>query len=507
MSTLVPVAIPAPAASMPSPAARVGRNTAFRVAAQALSAVINVAAMMMLGGQLSAAGYGEYVFWYALVPVLASIADLGTGVVVTRAIARTPADARRLLGDALLVRAAVAMVTLAAIALLALPLLGAARALLVLCVAGAALLDFSQDAAVWASRATERLDVEAVLLLVSQCVWLGLIALALALHATLPALLATAAVAFALRTLAGGAWLARQGLLPSLRFDRARVAALVGEGWPVALSLLLVVLYGRAGVFALQAWSSASEVACFNVAYMLAQPFGFMASALAMAVFPSVARLSDAEGGTLQRTLRSANKYQWLVSLPLAAGLSLLAARIVPLFFKSGAGFEHAAAGLAAVALSLPFVFMNLQSRYLLAALGQQRVYLAAVAAGLLVNVAGCAWFARSAGASGAAWTFLAAEAVVFAICQHATLRRVGPTGAGAEVVRPLIAAAVMAAVVVSLGRVPLALVIVAGAAVYAAALALTGAWTRAESQLMSNILGSFRSVRAPHASARRGQS
>ncbi|MEQ1833994.1 MAG: oligosaccharide flippase family protein, partial [Candidatus Eisenbacteria bacterium] len=493
--------------ALPSSAARVGRNTAFRLGAQAVSAVINVSAMMLLGGQLSAAGYGEYVFWYALVPVLASVADLGTGVVVTRAIARAPEDARRLLGDALLVRAAVAAVVLGGIAALVFPLLGAARGVLVLCVAAAALLDFSQDAAVWASRARERLDVEAVLLLVSQGVWLALIALALMLHATLPVLIATAAAAFALRMLAGGVWLARCELVPVFHFDRARAAALVGEGWPVALSLLLVVLYGRAGVFALKAWSSAGEVACFNVAYMLAQPFGFMASALALAVFPSVARLSDAGGTTLQRTLRSANKYQWLVSLPLAVGLSLLAARIVPLFFKAGAGFEHAAVGLSAVALALPFVFMNLQSRYLLAALGQQRVYLAAVAVGLLVNVAGCAWFVRSAGASGAAWTFLAAEAVVFAICQRAAQRRVGSTGVGTEALRPVLAAAVMAAVVVSLGRAPLALVIVLAVAVYAAVLALTGAWSRAESQLVSNILTSFRSSRAPHAAARREQS
>lgn len=498
LASVDPVVAPAVAVT------RVGRNTAFRVAAQAVSAVINIAGMLLLGRQLSAAGYGEYVFWYALVPLFASVADLGAGIIVTRSIARSPHDARRLLGDALLVRGAVAVVLLAAIGALSWPLLGPANSMLLLWVAAAALLDFSQDPAVWACRATERLDLEAMFLLVSQLAWLAGIAVALQAGAALPVLIATAAAAFALRTLAGGMWLARRGLLPEFTPDRKRIQALVAEGWPMGLALLLVVLYGRAGVFALQAWSKPSEVACFNVAYMLAQPLGFLASALAMAVFPGVARLGAADRTGLAATLRSANKYQWLLSLPLAAGLSLVAARIVPLFFHDTAGFTNAAAGLAVVALALPFVFFNLQSRYLLAAFGEQRVYLQAVAAGLGVNVAGCALTARSAGAIGAAWTFLLAEAVVFVICQRATWARVGSTGLAAEAVRPLVAAGVMAAVVAALPHAPLAVAVAAGVATYAVALAVSGGWGRAESQLVRSVIHSFRPVRAPHAAAKR---
>jgi O-antigen/teichoic acid export membrane protein len=498
LATVEPVVAPAAAVT------RVGRNTAFRVAAQAVSAVINIAGMLLLGRQLSASGYGEYVFWYALVPLFASVADLGAGVIVTRSIARAPHEARRLLGDAMLVRAAVAAVLLAAIGTLSWPLLGPANSMLLLWVAAAALLDFSQDPAVWACRATERLDLEAMFLLVSQLAWLAGIAVALQVGAPLPVLIATAAAAFALRTVAGGVWLARRGLLPQFAPDRARLTALVVEGWPMGLALLLVVLYGRAGVFALQAWSKPSEVACFNVAYMLAQPLGFLASALAMAVFPSVSRLGASDRVALAATLRSANKYQWLLSLPMAAGLSLVAGRIVPLFFHDAAGFANASGGLAVVALALPFVFFNLQSRYLLAAFGEQRVYLRAVVAGLVVNVAGCALTARSTGAIGAAWTFLLAEAVVFVICQHATRARVGSTGLAAEGVRPAIAAGAMAVVVYLLPHAPLAVAIAVGAVTYAAALGASGAWGRAETLMVRSVIHSFRPVRAPHDTAKR---
>jgi hypothetical protein len=58
------------AAPAHSEGARVGRNTAFRAAAQAVSALINVGAMVLLGNRLSAAGYGEYAYWYALIPLI-----------------------------------------------------------------------------------------------------------------------------------------------------------------------------------------------------------------------------------------------------------------------------------------------------------------------------------------------------------------------------------------------------------------------------------------------------
>src|SRR6185436_1320347 len=159
-------------------------------------------------------------------------------------------------------------------------------------------------------------------------------------------LLGSAVVAFLLRTLTGVAMLARMGIRPRFAFDRARLRALVAEGWPVGLSLLLVVFYGRVGVFLLKAVSTPAEVACFNVAYLLSQPFGFLASALSMAAFPAFARRASrakaAAGvgtGGLAGPMLAAVKYQLVVAIPIAAGLVLMAGSLVPLLFHDGKGY------------------------------------------------------------------------------------------------------------------------------------------------------------------------
>jgi O-antigen/teichoic acid export membrane protein len=274
-----------------------------------------------------------------------------------------------------------------------------------------------------------------------------------------------------------------------------RAAAAVREGLPVALSLLLVVLYGRAGVFALQWGSTPAEVGCFNVAWMLAQPLGFLASSLAVALFPAVAR-AGRDRAALAVSLRAANRYQWMLSLPLAAGLSLVAPAVVALLFPGREGFANAVPALRVVALALPFVFLNLQSRYLLAACDAAGAYLRAVAIGLAVVVAGCAGLVREHGALGAAWTFVVAEAAVFAVTQFALARRCDPAGLFAEALRPAVAALAMVAAAAPLSHLPLALVVAVGAVVYAVVLAAVGGWRRRESQLLLAVVRSFQPLR-----------
>ena len=513
----VPLLVPTPPAGANAPpagpdgppalseGARVGRNTAFRAAAQAVSAVVNLAGMVLLGNRLSAAGYGEYAYWYALIPLIGSVCDLGAGVIVTREMVRGRAEAARVLGDGVLLRALVGTLLLlgGAAAGFALP---AAERWLLLLVALAAVFDFSQDAAVWTFRARERLDLESVLLLVSQLAWLAGILAGLALGGSLTSLLGAAVAAFLLRTLVGAAMLARLGLRPSFAFDARRLRALVAEGWPVGLSLLLVVVYGRVGVFALKALATPVDVACFNVAYLLSQPFGFLASALSMAAFPAFARRRGLEPAGLAGPMRAAVKYQLVVSVPIAAGQLLLAGSLVPLLFHDGAGYGGAVAALRVASLALPFVFLNLHARYLLAAIGRQRVYLAAVCVGLAANVIGCVATARAFGAVGAAWTFVGAETLVFVVCQASLAAEVPFPALLAQAWRPLAAALLMGAAVAAMGRAGLFAQVATGVVVYVVALIATRALSREEWAVLRGVLATFRTSRSVHFAERTGQ-
>jgi O-antigen/teichoic acid export membrane protein len=165
----------------------------------------------------------------------------------------------------------------------------------------------------------------------------------------------------------------------------------------------------------------------------------------------------------------------------------------VPLFFHEGAGYERAAAGLALVALGLPFVFLNLQARYLLAAVGKQHAYLWAVAAGLVVNVVGCVATARTLGVTGAAASYMAAEFTVFLVCRHAQAAHVGVADLLRAAVRPLLATLIMAVAVYFCRGAILPLSVLVGVVTYVAALYATRALSREEWRLVRQVIVSFR--------------
>ena len=469
----------------------IGRGFSFRLGAQAISALINVAGVVLLGGYLAAEGYGQYAFYYALVPLVAGLSDLGVGVIITREVARDRAMGARFLGDALIVKGAVSALLMLGVVLLAPRLLDPAPALLMILVTAAGLIDISQDVGVWLFRANDRQDLEGLVLLVGQGLWVAGIAVCAALHLPVAYAVGASTVAFAIRAAVAAGILARVLYLPVFAFDRQRIRSLIAEGLPFGFAMFTVVLYGRVGVLMLKGLASDREVAYFNIGYMLSQPLGFISSALSVSAFPSLARRAQVGphgvGSVLRRTLR----YQLVMAMPIAVGLSLLAERVIPFLFHHG-DFAAASGALRVLSLGLPLIFLNLTSRYVLAALDAQRSYLRAIMVGLAVNVGLSAALAGPFGAVGAALGLLGGELAVFIACQRSLGRTMGVRAVLAESVRPALAALVMGAAVFALSRAPLFVIPVIGGAVYVGMLFALRVFSRDELRLLRGVYVSF---------------
>lgn len=473
-------------------ATMVGRSFSFRLGSQILSALINVAGMVALGNYLAAEGYGEYSFYYALVPLIASLSDLGVGVIIMREVARDKELGARYLGDALIIKALVGAVLLVGVALTAPFTLAPLPALLVCLVTATAIIDFSQDVGMWTFRAHDRQDLEALLLMISQTVWLSGILICAWLQAPLPMLLASATVAFAIR-LSVGAWLvSRRVYRPQFAPDWARLRGLIVEGLPFGLAMFLVVLYGRAGVLLLKGLSSDADVGYFNVGYMLSQPLGFISSAFNISAFPSLARAAQRGPDVVRPTLRRAVKFQFLIAFPVTVGLVLLAERLIPLLFHGG-GFRQSAIALKVIGFGITLIFLNLMSRYVLAALNEQRAYLRAIVTGLVVNVATSAALIPSIGFMGACVGLLAGELAVLFGCQWTLRRYLAYGDLLREAWRPLVAAFGMGAVVWLLRPLNVFVLPFLGAIVYAVLLLLVRALSADELDILRRVYMSFR--------------
>jgi O-antigen/teichoic acid export membrane protein len=473
------------------PATVIGRGFSFRLGAQALSALINVAGMVLLGGYLAAEGYGQYAFYYALVPLIAALSDLGVGVIVTRDVARDQALGPRALGDALMIKGVVAAVLLLVVALSAPRLLPPAPALLMILVTAAGLIDISQDVGVWLFRARDRQDLEGLVLLVGQCLWLAGIAVCSALRLPVAYAIGASTLAFAIRAAVAVGILSRAVCLPVFAPDARRLRALIAEGLPFGLAMFTVVLYGRAGVLLLKWFATDSDVAYFNIGYMLSQPLGFVSSALSISAFPSIARRAQLGKELIGPVLRKTIKYQVVMAMPIAVGLSLLAERVIPFLFHQ-ADFVAAAGALRIMSLGLPLIFLNLTARYVLTAMDAQRSYLLAILLGLGVNVALTASLAGPFGASGACLGLLGGELAVLIAWQRKLRHHVGWRAVVAESARPALAAAAMGLIVFLLRHGNLLLVPILGALAYIGMLFALRVFGRDELRVLRGVYVSF---------------
>jgi O-antigen/teichoic acid export membrane protein len=474
-----------------SASTRIGRNVSFRLVSQVLWALSNVAGLSLLGNYLRAEGYGTYSFYYAFIPLIGALADLGIGIILTREMARDEANARRLYGDALMLKGLFSGTLLIASVVIAWTAFPPAVAWLICLVAAAALIEIAQDPTIWLFRARERQDVEALLLILSQVAWIAGLAVGAWLELPLSYLLGVQAGAFALR-LGIGAVIANSTLRPEFQWDPARLRSWIRQGLPYGLAMFGVVLHGRVAVLMLQTFSTAKDVAWFNVAYMLSQPFGFISTALSMSAFPVLARYADGSPEALKEALHKTCKYQIVVSLPLMTGLFLISERVIPLLFH-GDDFAQAGTALRFTSLAIVFIFLNLMARFVLAALGRQQIYLRAIVAGLAVNAGLCLLLIPRMGFVGACIAYVGAEFSIFAICQTVLARHMEPARMLRDAVRPLVAALGMGAVVLALQQAPLPVVIGAGALTYGVLLLALRVLSPRELSIVKGVYASFR--------------
>ncbi len=255
---------------------RIAKNSSVKFLATIISIAINIMAMSLLGKYLGVAGYGDYSFWYAMVFIIQFFSDLGLQTIIVREIARTPDKLSVYFGDAIVLKGFLSVIVLVLVWVGASLFLSADKLLLAMVVAGVAVIAISEDISIWIFRGIERMEYEALLVLVTQGCWIGFIWLFIKLKLGLVYLLGASLLAFAIRSLTGFVLLYAKGIVPEFSFDIKRYSFLLKESWPVGISFIVFVVYQKMDTVLLKWLSDAQSVAYFNVALLLSSAFSFI---------------------------------------------------------------------------------------------------------------------------------------------------------------------------------------------------------------------------------------
>jgi O-antigen/teichoic acid export membrane protein len=448
-------------------ASRTLRNSVLVVGARALAKLAVFVVVVLLWRHLGADNYGRFATMIVYVTLVAVVADLGMQTVFIRDASRDSSAFTRYLANLLSARLLLSLVALLILSA-ALRLLSPALFPYTLA-AFALLLTTSYSSllrAIFYIRG--RLGYEAIAIVAESIVLLALTLVAINRRATWDAFLWVYAVSYLFTCLFAFAVLRwRWHERVAVRLEPLFVRRLLLAGLPLALGFTITTVYAQLDIVLLQLFKNFQMVGWYSAANKYVDAVAWIPQSAMGVVFPALSLLGAKDRRRLAFAYEKSFKMLAILGLPLAVGLGVTADSIVH-FTR---GFEQSIPALRILAPSVVLLFVNNAFIYTLTAINRQldftRLAIFTLAVNVVLNLALIPPF----GYLGAAAASTITEAALFAGGWWLLRRQRLPLSVVASIGRVLASALLMGVVVYLIRSWPLAIVVIAGAAVYAAAL------------------------------------
>jgi len=419
---------------------------------------------------LGAEGYGTFAYAISLTGFFAIFTDLGIGAFLTREAAQAGRSKAReeILGAAF----AIKMVLLALGALIILFIapsftkIEEARILLPV-VAFVFIFDSLRDLGISFIRALERMEIEALLYLLTNIAIVIFGFLSLQISTTPLALTWAYAIATGIGT-ASTAYTLRHYLKNLLgRFDFRQIKSILISAWPFAFTSMLGTVMINTDIILIGFFRTAGEVGSYSVADRIIQMLYIIPGILATSTFPALSRLARAQSERARVLLERLISIMFLLSLPIAVGGILTANALIILLF--GNGYAEAVFPFQILLSSLLVRFPSaLLANTIFAYDGRKQLFIFA-AIGSIGNLLLDILLIPRFGIAGAAWTTLITQLISTSYLWNAT-RKILPFSIFSYIPRMAISAILMGGLtwILTAAGAPLLITIALSAATYA---------------------------------------
>jgi len=440
------------------------------VGARALAKLAVFVVVVLLWRHLGDERYGRFATMVVYVTLVGVVADLGLQTVFIRDASRDRTVFSRYLANLLSARLLLSMLALVILAV-ALRLLSPvlfpytlAAFVLLLTTSYSSLLR-----AVFYIRG--RLGYEAIAIVAESLLLLGLTVIAIDRHATWDVFLWVYAVSYLFTCLFAFAILRwRWHERATVRLEPTFVRRLLAAGLPLALGFTIATVYAQLDVVLLQLFKNFQMVGWYSAANKYIDAVAWVPQTAMGAVFPALSLLSAGDRRRLAFAYEKSYKMLAILGLPLAVGLGVAADSIVHVTH----GFEQSIPALRILAPSVVLLFVNNAFIYTLTAINRQvdftRLALFTLAVNVVLNLA----LIPPYGYLGSAAASTITEVALFAGGWWLLRRHRLPLFVFGSIAPVLASAAIMGIAVFLMRSWPLGIVVVAGAAVYIAALVVS---------------------------------
>ena len=459
-----------PVAQPVAPSGRLARNIAALAGGQVVTWALTLLWTLFVPRALGPAAMGQLTIATAATGVLSSVISLGIATLMIKEIARDHSRAPSLVGSAILLRV-LCILPAALIVAVYLRLLHADRELTMVMVLATASMFLALFAGpiTAAMQGMEQMELPTYTNVINRAATAvgGVALVMIGFH--LVSLMVLGVVAAAVVLVLNAIW-ARPYYRIAWSVDWRDMWRLAVDSLPYFMNVLILTTYMWLDSVMLSFMTSSTVVGWYGVPTKVFSTLLFLPTMLGTAWFPRMAAAAARGERDLARISRPALEIVLVVSLPIAVGTTLVAARLTHGLF--GPAYNASAPVLVILALALPATYVNIVGYQILVADNLQKAWLKVMIAATIINpllnlgmiaYASARWHN---GAIGAALSLLATE-VLMAGAAFWLLPRILDRSSASRLARTVLATAVMALFVLLATRLGLVAQVATGAVVF----------------------------------------
>jgi O-antigen/teichoic acid export membrane protein len=364
----------------------IAKNTAVLFLSNLIGKLFGFLFVIYTARFLGAEGFGHLSFALALAGLFALFPDWGLNSLAIREMAREKSKAKKYLENLLLLKAALWVLTMGAIAV-TVHLMGYPPEVADLIYLISLSLVFVSLASSFNSvfQAHEKMEYVAVGNVMSSLLvfLLGLAAVNLKMGI----------VAFGyVYVLSNLAVLFYSYLVSSLKFVRPEIdidwcfsKAVMVSAFPFFLSAIFSVIAFRVDMVMISFMKGDMAVGWYSAAYRLLDTSMVLPSIFVVSIYPLVSRLFAASDNSLRVSYEKSFKYLITLAIPFAVGTTILAQKIISLLYPEG--FENSVIALQIIVWTAPLIFSTYLFGTMMASMGQQRALTKVFFLAMVLNI------------------------------------------------------------------------------------------------------------------------
>ena len=365
---------------------RIAKNTAALFAAQFVTAILGLVLSIFIARCLGDVIFGKYSFALAFVAIFAVFSDLGYNTLLIREIARDKSQASKYLNNVISMRALLSLVIFALIVITINLLSYPAYTKNVVYLFGIYTLLVSFSAVFKVTfRAFEKMEYEAGITILANIIRVSLGLLVL--------LLGYGLVELALVFLFSGVFdvlfslfvCERKFVKPRIDLDFGFWKSTIKVALPLSITGISLLIYTRIDTVMLSAMKGDAVVGWYNAAYNLVLAFKPIPQLFMNALFPLMSSYFVSSKESLKITSEKSFKYLFILGLPLALGITLLADKFILLCY--GQQFSNSIIALKILAWDSFLYFLWFNGSFILIAANKQNLWVVAAVSTALVNI------------------------------------------------------------------------------------------------------------------------